>query len=419
MQLIGLLDCNNFFVSCERLFRPDVQARPVVVLSGNDGCVVARSNEVKDLGVPMGVPYFQVRAELTRAKATVFSSNFTLYRDISRRVMQLLASEVEVIERYSIDEAFFTLHVPDVAAAEKRLRELKATIEQQVGVPVSLGAARSKTIAKLASEQKKRGSGVCVLVATRWQELAATTALAQVWGVGGRLAERFRTAGLHTVGDFLTSRRERVAALYGLPGCRLYDELSEQAVSPVGERAANTQKSIMSTRSFRSATHERSVVADALSYHVHQAASELRELGLQCRYLQIIARASRHSDWALRPGTAELLLAAPTSDTRVLLRHAETLLEQVYEADVPYKKAGVILGGFSESGHAQPDLFGELQVATEQQRVMTVMDSINEQFAGDVIAVGRRLSAGEWSPARDWLSPHYTTNWSDIATVQA
>ena len=419
MKLIGLLDCNNFFVSCERLFRPDLHDRPVAVLSGNDGCIVARSNEVKDLGVPMGVPHFKVKDVLSEAAVTCFSSNFTLYRDVSSRVMSTLRELVPEVETYSIDEAFLVLNVPNEEAAVEQLRHIKQTIEQRVGVPVSLGAATSKTIAKYASEKEKRGSGVCVLVGKEWQKETGTTQLSQVWGIGARLSERLREHNLHTVADLLAADRTRVAKLFGLGGCRLFDELSEQPVYRLGERNRQTQKSIMSTRSFKTASTKKSVVADAISYHVHHAAAELRELGLQCRYLQVLARPNHYSDWTLRQGSAECTLPAPISDTRVLLTHAHELLDSFFDAEVPYKKAGVVLGWFSDADIAQPDLFGESVEAATAERVLDVFDAINQKYGREVITFGRAVSAGAWAPARELLSPRYTTNWLELPSVKA
>jgi DNA polymerase V len=419
MELIGLLDCNNFFVSCERLFRPDLQKKPVVVLSGNDGCVVARSNEVKDLGVPMGVPYFQVREVLTKAGATAFSSNFTLYRDISRRVMQTLADVVDTTEVYSIDEAFFTLSVPDEAIAREKLTSIKARIEQRVGVPVSLGAAASKTIAKYASEKEKRGSGVCVLIGAAWEHEQATVLLSDVWGIGRRLAERFRDHQLSTVADVRAADRMRIAKLFGVAGCRLYDELGEQPVLRVGAGTSIAPKSTMSSRSFKTATTSQSVVSDAISYHVHQAAADIRSQGLQCRYLQVLARPSRHSDWVLRPGSAECILTIPTNDTRTLVQEALRLFDSFYDPTVPYKKAGVLLGWLNEEVMEQGDLFGATTAATTRRPVMEVFDQLNRKFGNDAVTIGRLPGAGAWAPARDWLSPRYTTNWAEVPKVQA
>jgi DNA polymerase V len=418
MKLVGLLDCNNFFVSCERLFRPDLHRRPVVVLSGNDGCVVARSNEVKDLGVPMGVPYFQVRELLTNANAAVFSSNFTLYRDISRRVMDTLATLVDEVEVYSIDEAFFTLTATDTADAVTQLQRIKQLIEQHVGVPVSLGAAASKTIAKYASEVEKRGSGVCVLWGDDWRARTATIPLREIWGIGRRLSERFTQHQLHTVADVLAADRMRIAKLFGVNGCRIFDELNEQTVWPVGESVDQVPKSIMSSRSFKTATQERRVVLEALSFHVHQVAAELRQQGLECRYLQVLARPSRHGDWVLRPGTAEAVLTLPTNDTRILLREVGHLLDSFFDRQVPYKKAGVVVGWFSPETTAQPDLFGEVVQAATMRPVMKVMDELNQRFGLHTVMVGCTSNQGPWASARDHLSPHYTTKWPEIRTIR-
>jgi DNA polymerase V len=181
LEMIGLLDCNNFFVSCERLFRPDLLKRPVAVLSSNDGCIVARSAEVKDLGVPMGVPYFQVKDVLTKAGAVLFSSNFTLYRDVSARVMDTLEDEVGLIDVYSIDEAFFEV---EDDATEADVLAIRARVMKEVGVPVSIGIASTKTLAKQASVLAKKGNGVCILTDALWQEKMEEVPCGSVWGLG-------------------------------------------------------------------------------------------------------------------------------------------------------------------------------------------------------------------------------------------
>ena len=419
MRLIGLLDCNNFFVSCERLFRPDLEHRPVIVLSGNDGCVVARSNEVKDLGVPMGVPYFQVRELLQKAQVTIFSSNFTLYRDISRRVMCSLSAVVDTIEPYSIDEAFFELEVANVVQATAVLTRIKTKIEQTVGVPVSVGAGMSKTIAKLASEKEKRGCGVCVLTGQTWVRERPLISLSSVWGVGGSLSRKFREQGLYTIGDLVTADRERVAALFGVVGCRLYDELSQTPVHQVAREHTSTQKSIMSTRSFRVASNDKRVVRDALAHHVQHVAAELRALNLTCQSIQVIAQPSRHGDWVLEAGRAESMLPTPTNDTRELLQQTEFLLETFFNPEVPYKKAGVVVGQLRSLTMKQPGLFEESKKTEDDRSVMQVFDEINNKYGYKVMSIGQSAAAASWKPARDYISPRYTTNWNELVSVRA
>ncbi len=415
MSYIGLLDCNNFFVSCERLFRPDLQTRPTVVLSGNDGCVVARSKEVKEMGIPMGVPYFQVKKELSAVNAAIFSSNFPLYRDISARVMAVLREEMAVVEQYSVDEAFFGLEIDEDRVLEV-LIHLRHTVQSKVGIPVSIGAAKTKTIAKYASEVGKKDSGIAFVHSLSWQQAAKTLDISSIWGIGRKTSEKLRSHGVVTVADFLQQDQARIDKLFGIGGLRLFSELSEVVAHRLGSRSGE-QKSIMSTRSFKKETTELGVVEDSLAYHIAHAAEELRSLGLKAQYISVMARTSRHGDWFMRGGSNEALLPTPTADTRVLLKEGLRLLRDLYETDVPYKKAGVVLGMFSGAAVEQLDLFGSAE-AQRDSTMMSTIDTLNRRFGKETITIGRNIYDTAWKASRDYVSPSYTTKWSDIAEIK-
>lgn len=416
MKLIGLLDCNNFFVSCERLFRPELRTVPTVVLSSNDGCVVARSKEIKEMGIPMGVPYFKVKNELKAAGAAVFSSNFTLYRDISARVMMVLREEMDEVEQYSVDEAFFALEVEDEDRALEALQSLKREVERKVGVPVSVGAAKTKTIAKFASEVGKKGPGAAVLVGESWRQITAKIPVYEIWGIGRKTSEKLHNLGVMTVADYIALDPARIDKLFGIAGLRMQAELQEQRTHRLGE-SHTTQKSIMSTRSFKKETTEMSVVADALAYHVNHAAAELRAIGMKAQHIAIMARTNRHGDWFMRGGSAEALLDVPTDDTVILLREAQKLFKSIYEPGVPYKKAGVVLSLFSDAELRQGNLF----TATEQAKnpLMTVIDTLNHKFGNETIAVGRSGLGSGWKTSKAFVSPSYTTKWPEIKEIKA
>mgnify|MGYP001559329633 CR=1 FL=1 len=417
MKLIGLLDCNNFFVSCERLFRPDLRKRPTVVLSSNDGVVVARSQEVKDLGIPMGSPYFKVRDELQANKVAVFSSNFQLYSDISHRVMEVLKREVGEIEQYSVDEAFFIIDDKE-SRIEDFLRKIRECILKEIGVPVSLGAGKTMTIAKYASEREKKKSGVCVLVGKSWQKITPEVAVSEIWGIGGQTSAKMRQHGIATVADLLSADRARVEKLFGVHGLRLRSELSETPAHDIHERHG-LQKSIMSTRSFAKATTSLSVLEDAVAYHVGEAGKELREIGGRAKSLRVLIRTSRHGDYFLRGGSDEVILPEATSDTRILLREALTLTQKLYQPDTPYKKAGVVLGHIEDASYKQFDLFQGEEEKGAAQILMRTVDSLNQKLGKDVVTIGRVRGAGAWKPSREHSSPRYTTNWSELASVKA
>ena len=415
MSYIGLLDCNNFFVSCERLFRPDLARRPVLVLSSNDGCVVARSQEVKNLGVPMGIPHFKVKDILEENKVVVFSSNFQLYRDISRRVMEVLENTVGPIEQYSVDEAFFRIEVNE-REVEPLLRDAKAAIEKSVGVPVSLGAAKTMTIAKYASEKEKVGSRICFLTGKAWQGETSNIPVSKIWGIGGATSRKMNEVGIKTVSDLLQVDRERVDRLFGIHGLRLQTELAEVPARSLG-RDKELQKSIMSTRSFAKASTELSVLENAVAYHTSHVAKDLREMGAKAKIIRVLLRPSRHSDWSLRGGTQEAVLVAPTNNTQLLLHEALELARKIYEPGVPYKKAGVIVSDITESVFSQPDLF-IAEVVKNDDKLDSVIDAVNDRFGKDSLTIGRLKNAGGWQVSRKHSSPQYTTKWSDIAIAK-
>jgi DNA polymerase V len=411
-SLVGLLDCNNFFVSCERLFRPDLIGKPVLVLSSNDGCVVARSQEVKDIGVLMGVPYFQIKDIVQKHQIAVFSSNFTLYRDISRRVFSVMRSEVQTIEQYSIDEAFFKVDGASHEVAEK----LKKRVELHVGIPVSVGIAATKTQAKFASSLAKKGSGVCVLEPTAWEKQISQIPLSSIWGVGSKLSIRYRQHQIVTVADFLRLDQSRVKALFGLGGLQLQAELLGIQAFPISTRH-EPQQSIMSSRSFRESTTKLSVLADAIAYHVRHAAADLRCQDQETSRITVSIRPSRHGDFLLRGGSKEAILSVPTNDSLLLLKVAQGLLEELFELGVPYKKAGVLLTALQPAGGEQGLLFATGQKKTG--KLMSVIDTLNQRNGREVVQVGSRLCSKQWQAKAEAYSPAYTTKWQEVAVVKA
>lgn len=418
MRYIGLIDCNNFFVSCERLFRPDLRNRPTVVLSSNDGCVVARSQEVKDMGIPMGVPYFKVKDILNEGSAAVFSSNFTYYRDISSRVFSTMRELVRVIEQYSIDESFFSITADSQQEAELFATSLKQYIETRVGIPVSIGLAATKTQAKYASILAKKTGGVAVLEREAFSAAAPSIRIGDIWGIGPRLARRFEATDIATVADLCAADQATIAKVFGVVGVRLQQELQGRSVYRVTEKRA-VQQSIMSTRSFKSATTSLAVVEDAVAYHIRMALEDLRSMGQKAQGLQVMIRPSRHGDYLLRGGSKSVVLSEPSSDTFVFQREAMRLTQELFEAGVPYKKAGIILSQLA------PEIVHQLSLDTDstdresREQLMSLIDGINTRFGKERVQIGGRLLGAAWAVKRDRLSPAYTTKWSDVPVVSA
>lgn len=412
---VGLLDCNNFFVSCERLFRPDLKHRPVVVLSSNDGCVVARSKEIKDKGIGMGVPYFHIKDTLKDIQAVTFSSHFALYRDISRRVFEVMVSELESIEQYSIDEAFFTLE-GDVEFVLRRISEIKDRVELEIGIPISIGVALSKTQAKYASTVAKKTGGLYVLSTTTQTEDLNSTKLGEIWGVGASSVESYKKHNLITVGDLIKLERRQVTTLFGVHGERLWLEL--QGI-PAGHSARKngSQQSILSSRSFKSTTSDKSVLKDAVAYHVRHAAEDLRSMHLKASCIQVMLGTSRHSDYFLQGGSEMLVLSTPTSDSFELMKAADTLVDKLFKADIPYKKAGILLQQFTQEAFEQLSMFDDCK-KSKTNDLMPVIDKLNMRSGTSLILLGSHLKTTRWQSSQESRSPAYTTNWNDIAMVK-
>lgn len=413
---VGLIDCNNFFVSCERLFRPDLHKRPVVVLSGNDGVVVARSEEVKKLGVPMGAPVFKVKDIFEAHNVTVFSGNHELYRDISKRVMNTLKQELHTVRQYSVDEAFFKLNARSPRSARSELSRLKLLVERNIGVPVSLGAGLSMTIAKHASEREKRASGVCVLQGETWRKVAKEVPLSEVWGIGLETAKKMRHHKLVTVQDLLTADIARIEKIFGVHGLRLRAELSESGAYDL-EKRKGLKKSLMSSRSFTKPVSSLSLLEEAFSHHVNKVAEELREDGGFAKTIRVVLGTSRHGDWFLRGASEGISLIKATNDTRVILKTVISMVRKLYDKDVPYKKAGVILSDISDGQISQLDLFGLEEKEDESENLMRIMDSINSKYKETLVAVGQRANIEDRLTRKRHRSPRYTTRWNELATV--
>ncbi len=413
---VGVIDCNNFFVSCERLFRPDLHGRPVVVLSSNDGCVVARSQEVKDMGIVMGVPIFQIKDMVKDKGIVTFSSHFALYRDISSRVFAVVKTLLPTMELYSIDEAFFKVEAVTKGELEERLRTIKIEVERQTGIPVSLGVAATKTQAKYANRLAKKAGGVCVLEKNDWATLAPTIPLPTIWGVGRKLDLRYKKAGLHFVQDLITAPKPLVGKLFGIVGLRLQAELSGVSVYPLSDVVV-PQKSMVSSRSFEKNVTKLAVIKDAVAYHTRQVVADVRQMGFKTKYIGVMLGTSRHGDYLLRGGSLMAENLSPTDDVVALLKQAFALVDQLYELGVPYKKAGVYVGGFSPKTLVQPSLFGgdrQLQVSP----LNAVLDTFNTRYGQDIVTVGTQTKERSWLSKSEQKSPAYTTRWSDLATVR-
>jgi DNA polymerase V len=422
MIMIGLMDCNNFFVSCERLFRPDLLKRPVLVLSSNDGCVVSRSQEAKTIGIPMGVPYFQIKDECKKHRVAVFSSNFALYQDISRRVMSALKEECEQCEVYSVDEAFFAIE-EGVSLGE--IQRIRAIVTQKTGIPVSIGAAQTKTLAKLAASFAKKAEGVHMFDMRTWPDIAKETPCSSVWGIGRRLNEQLQAIHIQYVDALLSLDQSIVRKQFGIVGERLQLELRGVVVYPLGESLHIEHESYTSTRSFGSIVSSKEALKSSLGHHIGQLSFKLKADRNMASILTIMMKASRYSDFAFRKGVHTVTLEEPTNDTFVLTKIACNLVDEYFDSEMPYKRAGAILSGIVPDSLVTPTLFATdteailPKVKTKTQVVDALAHMMVLKMGKDAIKLGVTLGDAMWREKQLSKSREYTTKWSEIGTVKA
>lgn len=422
--LFALIDCNNFFVSCERLFRPDLEGKPVVVLSSNDGCAVARSNEAKALGIPMGAPAFKYRQLFKDDGVIQFSANFELYGDISRRIIELLSTITPRIEVYSVDESFLDLSQLPISDYTAWGREVQHRVWKWIGIPVSIGIAPTKTLAKLASDKGKKDpelNGVLDLASTSdliRQKYLEMTPLEQLWGVGWRLSPRLRSEGLATAEQLRQLPPRRAQQLMGILGRQLITELNGISCKPL-ELEGRVHQSISRTRTFGHDTSDAYAVEAALSTFTSQATYRLRESGQLTRRAGLFLTTSKHKPNYRRWGK-EAVFDVPTADTGFIASVVNDMFSGLYEKGVEYHRAGILLHDFVPASQLQTDLFGSVDVPehTRAAKRMKALDRINERYGRRTIRLAAEKLGNAWEPKYELRSPRYATRWEELAQVK-
>lgn len=420
--MYALVDCNNFYAACERLFRPDLKQRPIVVLSNNDGCVVARSYEAKALGIKMGVPIFKVREDIRRHNILVFSSNYTLYGDISARVMCTLEAMAPRVEVYSIDEAFLDLHGVSHC---RDLLEFGAEVRQRVyhdtGITVCVGMAPSKTLAKLANYAAKAypaTKGVVDLSdLARRRRLMHITPVEEVWGVGRRLSARLRDMGINTALQLADYNKKALRRHFSVVLERTARELNGEDCLDF-EQVTEPKQQIMCSRSFGERIVTLAPMREAVAKYVANAAAKLRAEHQRAQTLSLFMRTSMFSDREPRySNAATVKMMRPTDDTRVLMKQAQQLVDQLWRDGFAYAKAGVLLGDFYPRYVWQPSLLDLLEVDPRADKLMATMDAINAKQRGAVFWA-RQNNGTQWRMKQEFLSPAYTTDWRQLPRVR-
>lgn len=421
-RAIALVDCNNFYVSCERLFQPGLEGKPVVVLSNNDGCVVSRSQEVREMGIKMGMPWFQLKDFARRHGIVALSSNYTLYADLSSRVMSLLSRFSPDQEVYSIDESFLDLTGIPVRHDDYGQR-MRATIRQCVGIPICVGIAPSKTLAKLANHvAKKRPShnGVCdfnEMSASGLDELLAEIEVGEVWGVGRRIAARLQEMNIHTVLDLKRSPAGRIRAEFGVVTERTVAELNGECCLEL-EDVAPPRQQIICSRSFGSLVANLPDLEQAVIAYASRAAEKLRGEHSVASGIQVYIRTNPHMEREPQYQQAILMpLPLPTADTRLLCQAALSGLRRIYRSGYAYQKAGVMLTEITPASARPRSLFDDIDAQERSASLMSTLDRINRRMgSGTVQLLGEGLRK-RWAMKRGNLSRRCTTEWGELVTV--
>lgn len=420
-RAIALVDCNNFYVSCERLFQPGLEGKPVVILSNNDGCVVSRSQEVKDLGIKMAAPWFQLKDIAKKHGIIAFSSNYTLYADLSNRVMTLLAQFSPDQEVYSIDECF--LELTGMSGLSQYGQLMRETIRQSVGIPVCVGIASSKTLAKLANHVAKRQpcfNGVCdfnQLAEIELDEVLDQLAVGEVWGVGRQSTLRLQEMGITTVLNLKRAPAKRIRAAFGVVLERTHAELNGHACMALDE-INSPRRQIICSRSFGMPIATLPELEQAVIAYTSRAAEKLRRSHTLAACIQVYIRTSPYKHPQYQAVLA-VPLSAPSDDTRQLCHAALHGLRQVYRSGHAYQKAGVTLSGIIASADRPRTLFDDVSTQERSGMLMATLDQINRRMGSDKVHL---LGAGikkNWAMRRENVSPRYTTELAELAIVKA
>jgi len=419
-KLFALVDCNNFYASCERLFNPQLIGRPVVVLSNNDGCIIARSNEAKALGISMGTPYFKCEERLKAQGVEVFSSNYALYGDISSRVMSLLRRLEPEVEVYSIDEAFLHLSAIAGTTLTDYGRELRQTLRRWTGIPVSIGIGSTKTLAKVAGHLAKKNEalqGVFDITTADVDAILSRVAVAEVWGIGRRLAQRLALCGVTTALDLKNCGDGWLRKNLSITGLRTVMEL--RGVSCLGlESCPVSRKSIASSKSFGYQVDSLAELNEALATYIEQAAVRLRDQNLLANSLEISLTTNRFSKTAAHYcGRKVITLSEATASTTVLIRHGLPALAGLYKPGLRYQKAGVVLFGLVPESFYQANLFRPRD--HKGHALMVAVDSINGKWGRHTIQHAAAGFAKPWKNRQQQKSPAYTTSWQELPVVKA
>ncbi|MGI3449890.1 translesion error-prone DNA polymerase V subunit UmuC [Citrobacter arsenatis] len=420
--MFALVDVNSFYTSCETVFRPDLQGKPVVVVSNNDGCIISRSAEAKSLGIKMGEPFFKIKNNTYSSRIHVFSSNYALYADLSERVMQTLNEISPSIEIYSIDEAFVNLSgMMNCMPLSSFGYEMKNQVLKNTGLIVGVGIAQTKTLAKLANHAAKkwRGTGGVVDLSNidRQRRLMALTSVEDVWGIGRRISKKLNSMGINTALDLAESSLWVIRKHFNVVLERTVRELRGEQCLEL-EEFSPTKQQIICSRSFGHRITQYSDMHQAICAYAERASEKLRSERQFCRFVSVFLRTSPHADNEIYYGNqASVKLLIPSNDTRDIINAATNALRRVWVDGHRYMKAGVILTDFFSNGVAQLNLFDDNTQRRNSAALMETIDKLNKSGKGKIWFAGQGFEK-TWAMKREMLSPSYTTRYSDLPVAK-
>jgi len=421
---IALVDCDNFYVSCERVFTPRLKKKPVVVLSNNDGCIVARSPEAKALGIPMGAPFFQYQKLIQDHNVKVFSSNYALYGDMSKRVMETLKCFSPNVEIYSIDEAFLDL----TGFSDKNLIEhgtlIRKTIKQHIGIPVSIGIAPTKVLAKIATriaKKDKARQGVFDLTGhPNIDELLAIIAVEDVWGIGRQYTKLLNRQGILTARDLKYAPPKWIQKHLTIVGLRILKELNGESCIPF-EELPPPKKGIACSRAFGKPIETLEEISEAVSEYVSRAAQKLRAQNSATSFLQVYVSTNPFKPVPQYINSITSTFLTPTSFTPELIQIAKECIKRIYKPGYQYHDAGVFLGGLVPQNRIQLSLFSQAGQKERNKKtdLMATVDKVNKRWGKNTIQIASQGIKKPWKMNQSFTSTHYTTQWEEIPLVKA
>jgi DNA polymerase V len=421
MTIIALIDCNNFYASCETVFNPKLKGKAVVILSNNDGCCVSRSDAAKRLGIKMGAPWFQIKDKFKPGEVIALSSNYALYADASNRVMNILRQFSPDQEIYSCDESFISMSGFGNKDLTRYGKEIKATILQWTGLPVCVGIASTKTLAKLANHcAKKRPeyAGVCNFNAIPLpilNPILASLSVSEVWGIGSRLSAKLNQLGIHTVLDLKQAHSRTLRDKFSVVMAKIIAELNGIACIDL-EQVAPPKQNIASTRSFGIPVTSIESLMESVTLYTSRAAEKARAQHTHANSISVFIQTSPFAQSPYYGGSLTVSLPAPTNDSRLLVKTALWIVKRLYKPGYVYQKAGVLLNDLVPDEGRQRDLFFDTSEPNYAQnaKVMAVLDAINQRYGRQTLKLGSEGFKAPWNMKQNFKSSSYTTNWNEL-----